>query len=694
MRYIASTILLITLLLNDCIIANCQIVDFNNYHALRSSGTIPDAIIKTLMLNNRESITGQVISDDKKEATAKTRFMLSNDYHVLNLLRSGDMLFGDTISNYVNKVAAVILKDSLKLKEKLNFIVVKNYNYNAYSNNNGFIFINMGLISKLKSEAELAYILAHEIAHFVLNHPIEHHMETLQVFDSRGRFRYKNNISKIDRLGERKREKEFEADSLALVMIKNSPYSNAVAISTLQNLHFATVPFDNIAFDKGFFNAGSLVVPTCYFLDSCAGFSEIKDTYDENYSHPNILKRINKVKNALLESDMDNGVLFHHSESDFNYIREVARFETLYLKVRDKRFGIALYDAYLLSRQYPNNRFIELSVAKSLYGLTKFRNEDKFFYVAEPYEKVEGESQQLHYFLRQLNRKQLNVIAFNYVNNLKKKYPAESVLDKLESDLINEMVIRNKINIENASSIDIAQRDNTLTGLSLKEKQKEYDNFYMAAFNPEMVNETFFKNKYDNALELAKTGTPKYTYAQELEMDKIRHDLIKSNGLKKSFTNLIILDPMIFLNMTDIEKGYDLYSVTKIQFDRIISDIVNEQKIDLKLISTMNISVSKSINDYNQLCIYQEILKEHLSEKPDSFYPVGLEYYDNNPAEDAILCLIGVVKNDNKSNDKYFLKYIDLTNGEILYSDERKFAGMDNTSVKKSIANDFKLLTK
>ena len=52
-----------------------------------------------------------------------------------------------------------------------------------------------------------------------------------------------------------------------------------------------------------------------------------------------------------------------------------------------------------LMDKYPDNKYLLISVAKALYGLTKFRNNDEFHLVTSPYSKIEGESQQLYYFL-------------------------------------------------------------------------------------------------------------------------------------------------------------------------------------------------------------------------------------------------------------------------------------------------------
>lgn len=56
--------------------------------------------------------------------------------------------------------------------EQLKATIIKDHNPNAYIFSNGALYITTGMLSSINSEEELIAILAHEVAHYVLDHSI------------------------------------------------------------------------------------------------------------------------------------------------------------------------------------------------------------------------------------------------------------------------------------------------------------------------------------------------------------------------------------------------------------------------------------------------------------------------------------------------------------------------------------------
>jgi len=81
-----------------------------------------------------------------------------------------DKYFEDYLYTLVNKIHVGILKD--KRPGNIFLKVIKDTEPNAFTLPNGCIVISTGLLSTIQSEDELVGILAHEIAHFVLDHHI------------------------------------------------------------------------------------------------------------------------------------------------------------------------------------------------------------------------------------------------------------------------------------------------------------------------------------------------------------------------------------------------------------------------------------------------------------------------------------------------------------------------------------------
>jgi predicted Zn-dependent protease len=77
------------------------------------------------------------------------------------------------VSIYVRKVGAVLVESSSRPGIPYRFVVLETDEVNAFAAPYGFVFITTGALRFLKNEAELALILAHEVAHVELKHGLE-----------------------------------------------------------------------------------------------------------------------------------------------------------------------------------------------------------------------------------------------------------------------------------------------------------------------------------------------------------------------------------------------------------------------------------------------------------------------------------------------------------------------------------------
>jgi predicted Zn-dependent protease len=81
-----------------------------------------------------------------------------------------DEYFEDYLYTVINKIHSGILKD--KRPGNIFIKIIKDPEPNAFALPNGCIIISTGLLSTIQSEDELVGILAHEVAHFALDHQI------------------------------------------------------------------------------------------------------------------------------------------------------------------------------------------------------------------------------------------------------------------------------------------------------------------------------------------------------------------------------------------------------------------------------------------------------------------------------------------------------------------------------------------
>src|SRR5690606_12160884 len=167
-RYLMNDLLLIAIcvLLPGLIAAQ---TDFNHYQTLQSSGKIPEDFSKQTSIK---------LEEDTEERDGLTRseeelFLEMIHYGIGEILHSGVCVYGDPVSNYVERVADHLLVDMPEVRKKLRFYTIKSNVANAFSTDQGIVFVTTGLIAQLTDEAELAFVLAHEISHYTEKHVVQ-----------------------------------------------------------------------------------------------------------------------------------------------------------------------------------------------------------------------------------------------------------------------------------------------------------------------------------------------------------------------------------------------------------------------------------------------------------------------------------------------------------------------------------------
>lgn len=170
------------------------------------------------------------------------------------MLHSGKVLFGDSITTYVNDLAAELLKDDLDLKGELRFYTIKSNEVNAFATNQGIIFITMGLLAKIKNEAQLAFVLSHEIAHYQKEHSIASVLDRVNVLNQTKGDKYSGADNRIRLLSTFSKEKEFEADSLGFLRFASNGFRIDESKSMMDILLYSEMPIMNSYFQPAFWS--------------------------------------------------------------------------------------------------------------------------------------------------------------------------------------------------------------------------------------------------------------------------------------------------------------------------------------------------------------------------------------------------------------------------------------------------------
>lgn len=146
-------------------------------------------------------------------------------------LRNRGMVLQDAqIDAYIRGVAERVTPPGIATAVPLRFYVARDPIVNAFALPNGSIYLHVGLLARLESEAQLAHVLSHEIAHVVQRHSLQSsrnrkativaaHVADLLLFGTSIAY-----LPAIGALAGHSRESEAEADRLALDYMSRAGY--------------------------------------------------------------------------------------------------------------------------------------------------------------------------------------------------------------------------------------------------------------------------------------------------------------------------------------------------------------------------------------------------------------------------------------------------------------------------------------
>jgi len=90
-----------------------------------------------------------------------------------NLLGAAPLLKNQRVQKYVNNVGMWLALQTERPNLPWQFGVLDDNDVNAFAAPGGYIFVTKGLLAQMRSEAELAGVLAHEMSHILRKHYLE-----------------------------------------------------------------------------------------------------------------------------------------------------------------------------------------------------------------------------------------------------------------------------------------------------------------------------------------------------------------------------------------------------------------------------------------------------------------------------------------------------------------------------------------
>ncbi len=452
-------------------------IDFDNYTTIQASGEIPEDFTKRTYQKLEEDLSN---SEDNGLSERDERIFYEGiNYAVDDLMHSGYVVFGDSLSTYIQEVANKLLRKDKELRKELRFYVLKSNSTNAFSTAQGIVFVTTGLLSQITSEAQLAFILAHEISHYKEHHVLES-------------FAYKANNKResIENMSIYSKEKELEADKLGVKMYADAGYSKEEAFMVFGVLLYSYLPFDEIEITLDYFQpSDSLYFPGQLFPSEKFEIKAIEDDDDSRSSHPNIKKRKEAIEKefATIRNWGSETNLF--GEERFNKMRDIARFEVLRNDVLSAEYAKALYNIFLLEKKYPNSTYLKRMKAHTWLGILQYRADNSMRDITLSKKDWEGESASVHFFLKNMRKDELITVAVRQLYDIYQATPEDVEIKLIYDRMVKELVFSESFDIEDYATFSF----NTAYEKFLANKEADST----SQTNETIEEKPVKKNKYD-----------------------------------------------------------------------------------------------------------------------------------------------------------------------------------------------------
>lgn len=354
-------------------------------------------------------------------------------------VKKGLFVKDSVLQEFVNTVFHDLMQHTSLRRSPVRVLIARMTNTNAMCMGEGTFLVTTGLLANIDNESQLAFTLAHEIAHYELDHVKQRIVQQVETKYVKKTTKSTIKIlstddpsaSEIDSLRKMvysmnrfNREHEREADSLGVIISRNAGYNvgeSIALLSILDSARFTKHPLGNRLFDAFQF-------PKYPFQERWLRLKQVGDkeekpgtffiySRDSLRSHPDIELRQKWLTPSVAHEDARP--VNKHDPQLINDAIARGEFEYLHTVFLVGSYDCALTMALQLKARYNSNSYLVTIISKIFLAvfpqdpvtLSGPRSRYPYF----PYDDVEELF--VNAFLHNLDREEAYEVAFNFLNN-------------------------------------------------------------------------------------------------------------------------------------------------------------------------------------------------------------------------------------------------------------------------------------
>jgi len=296
------------------------------------------------------------------------------------------------IKNYLETILDIVTAKN-GLKEEFEIVCTRYAVPNAFNMGDNKLYVNIGLLEQLENEAQIAFMLCHELSHQLLFHV----QDAFIAEEKRAKDKaVKKQIRDINKAKYNKLDKTFQfvknynydfakysranersADSMAVVLLQKTDYDLREGKGLMEILDHIDEDSTKIDYHT-YFDKDSVSIKNEWIVGKkpALTFSKkkaIEFDKDSIKTHPNIPNRINMIDSQLLLIGYSHSgkKLFVQPKATFDSIVSVSKFEIIEAYQKRKRYAAVVYYGIRLLSAYPENKYLYKNISIALNELSK-----------------------------------------------------------------------------------------------------------------------------------------------------------------------------------------------------------------------------------------------------------------------------------------------------------------------------------
>lgn len=357
------------------------------YHASPSVKELEPGMVSYLE-NRLSQDIAEIPYTGKTKKLLKQLYVSRYDQLMSNVSQGLFLDFADA-TELCDELLAEIVSSNPEIPGPVKVFVTRDPSPNARCMGDGTMFIHIGLIIRLETEAQLAFVLCHELAHYQLNHVnnnyAKHARKATDIASQREIDKairtadnpYEAMVSYFEgeayQVHRHSRLKEIEADSLGLKFMLNTSFELEGVISALEVLktvdevkYKIPIPYHKLFgnLEQPFDDDWLIYQPYTNYVYGQNSF-DLDWEIDSLATHPDCTKRLRLVNSYLDNRGIDPPTYQGRQQSPrFREIEKACDLEWVYSYYHFGAYGKALFYALQLTEVYPEEPFVHSLIGR------------------------------------------------------------------------------------------------------------------------------------------------------------------------------------------------------------------------------------------------------------------------------------------------------------------------------------------